>query len=74
MPVATDHGEQSSCISYSTVTPSKNKVIHTNKKHPFLTVEQGFAPVADLYVGIHVLKANESYDVVTGWYMILGLV
>jgi RHS repeat-associated protein len=37
---------------------ASNEVIHTNKKHPFLTVEKGFLPVGKIKLGMHVVEAN----------------
>src|SRR5437588_8862123 len=55
-----------SCMCGSTMTtttkaqqskaPTKtSETIHTNKKHPFLTVEKGFVTVGQLRVGMHVV-------------------
>jgi hypothetical protein len=49
-----------------------SEVIHTNKKHPFLTEEKGFVPVGQIKLGMHVLRANGTYGVVTGWKVVPG--
>jgi hypothetical protein len=41
-----------------------SEVIHTNKKHPFFTEEKGFLPVAQLKVGMHILRADGQYGVI----------
>jgi hypothetical protein len=50
----------------------ESEVIHTNKKHPFLTTEKGFVEVADLHVNMHVLKADGSVGVITQWVAVPG--
>lgn len=57
---------------YSAVAATTNEVIHTNKKHPFFTEEQGFLPVAQLKIGMHVLRADERYGVITGYRVVPG--
>jgi Pretoxin HINT domain len=42
-----------------------SEVIHTNQKHPFLTVEKGFVPVSQLHVGMHVVKADGGAGTIT---------
>ncbi len=49
-----------------------SEVIHTNKKHPFLTEEQGFLPVGQIKLGMHVLRADGTYGIVTGWKAVPG--
>lgn len=49
-----------------------SEVIHTNQKHPFLTREKGFLPVGQIKLGMHVLRADGSYGVVTGWKVVPG--
>ena len=51
----------------------KSEVIHTNKKHPFLTREKGFLPVGQIKLGMHVLRADGTYGVVTGWKVVPGI-
>ncbi len=50
-----------------------SETLHTNKKHPFLTVEQGFLPVGEIKVGMHVQQADGSVGVVTGWKQVPGV-
>jgi hypothetical protein len=40
------------------------EVIHTTSGHPFLTVEEGFIPVSQLRVGMHVMQANGNVGIV----------
>ncbi|HEU5378291.1 MAG TPA: RHS repeat-associated core domain-containing protein [Ktedonobacteraceae bacterium] len=49
------------------------EVLHTNKRHPFLTLEKGFIPVSQLTVGMHILRADGSVGVVTGWKLVPGV-
>src|SRR5579885_2372571 len=49
-----------------------SEVIHTNKKHPFLTKEKGFLPVGQIKLGMHVLRADGQWGVVTGWKVVPG--
>ena len=49
-----------------------SETIHTNKKHPFLTKEKGFLPVGQITLGMHVLRADGTYGVVTGWKVVPG--
>lgn len=49
-----------------------SETIHTNKKHPFLTLEKGFLPVGQITLGMHVLRADGTYGVVTGWKIVPG--
>ena len=51
---------------------AKSKVIHTNEEHPFLTVEQGFTPVAKLKVGMHIRRSNGGVGIITAWKAISG--
>ncbi len=39
--------------------------MHTNQKHPFLTVEAGFVPVSQLRVGMHVMQATGGAGTIT---------
>ncbi len=50
-----------------------SEVIHTNQKHPFFTQEQGFLPVAQLKLGMHILRADGRYGVITGWKIVPGV-
>jgi len=49
-----------------------DEVIHTNKKHPFFTIEYGFLPVGKITVGMHMLRADGQVGVVTGWKVVPG--
>jgi RHS repeat-associated protein len=49
-----------------------SEVVHTNQKHPFLTLEQGFLPVGKIKLGMHVLRADGRVGVVTGWKVVPG--
>ncbi|HLG76414.1 MAG TPA: RHS repeat-associated core domain-containing protein, partial [Ktedonobacteraceae bacterium] len=49
-----------------------SEIIHTNKKHPFLTQEKGFLPVGQIKLGMHVLRADGQWGVVTGWKVVAG--
>jgi len=67
-------------LTLTTMTPvthdkpavKTSEVIHTNKKHPFLTREKGFLPVGQIKLGMHVLRADGTYGVVTGWKVVPG--
>ncbi len=50
-----------------------SEVIHTNQKHPFLTVEKGFVPVGQIKLGMHMVEANGQVGVVSGWRMVPGV-
>jgi hypothetical protein len=50
-----------------------HEVIHTNQKHPFLTVEKGFLLVGQITLGMHVRRADGSVGTVTGWKMVPGI-
>ncbi|HEU5376783.1 MAG TPA: RHS repeat-associated core domain-containing protein [Ktedonobacteraceae bacterium] len=54
-------------------TTPLSEVIHTNKKHPFFTAEKGFLPVGQIKIGMHVLRADGHFGVVTGWKLVLGV-
>jgi Pretoxin HINT domain len=54
-------------------TSVSSEVIHTNKKHPFLTVEKGFLPVAKINLGMHVVEASGQVGVITGWKVVPGI-
>ena len=60
---ATGHGKAAIKMS---------ETIHTNKEHPFLTKEKGFLPVSQIKLGMHVLRADGTYGVVTGWKVMPG--
>lgn len=57
---------------HSTVATTTSEIIHTNKKHPFFTEEKGFVPVAQLKIGMHVLRADGRYGVITGYKVVTG--
>ena len=57
---------------HSSVVTSTSEVLHTNQKHPFLTLEQGFLSVGKIKVGMHILRADGRVGVVTGWKGIPG--
>ena len=67
-------------LTLTTTAPGKHgkaamktsEVIHTNKKHPFLTKEKGFLPVGQITIGMHVLRADGTYGIVTGWIVVPG--
>ncbi len=50
-----------------------SETIHTNKKHPFLTVEAGFVTVANLVVGMYIVKADGTAGMVTAWKVVPGV-
>ena len=50
----------------------RGEVIHTSSEHPFLTTEHGFVPAGKVKVGMHVLRADGSVGVVTGWGIVHG--
>jgi guanyl-specific ribonuclease Sa len=58
---------------HSTLVSNTTEVIHTNQKHPFLTTEHGFLPVGQITVGMHVLRADGRYGVITGWTVVPGV-
>lgn len=67
-------------LTLTTTTPAQHgkamtktsETIHTNKKHPFLTMEKGFLTVGQITLGMHVLRADGTYGVVTGWKVVSG--
>jgi RHS repeat-associated protein len=56
------------------VGPASSEVIHTNKKHPFLTIEKGFLPVGQITVGMHVIRADGRIGVITAWKIVPGVI
>jgi RHS repeat-associated protein len=50
----------------------KHEVVHTTSEHPFLTTEKGFEPAGKIQMGIHILKADGSVGVITGWRNVHG--
>ncbi len=63
----------SSLLRHDKTTKPVSEVIHTNKKHPFLTVEKGFVPVGQMKLGMHIVEANGQVGVVSGWRMVPGV-
>jgi hypothetical protein len=60
-------------FSRQTTEPAQTtEVIHTNQKHPFFTLEQGFLPVSKITLGIHLLRADGRFGIVTGWKVVPG--
>ncbi len=67
-------------LTLTTITPAHHgkpatktsETIHTNQRHPFLTLEKGFLPVGQLKLGMHVLRADGTYGVVTVWKIVAG--
>jgi RHS repeat-associated protein len=57
---------------HSTVVHKHSEVIHTNQRHPFLTLEHGFVPVSQLTLGMQVLNADGTVGTVTGWKVVPG--
>jgi len=57
---------------HSTKVTKTKEVLHTNQKHPFYTLEKGFVPVGQLKLGMHVLRANGQFGVITGWKIVPG--
>ena len=58
---------------HSTAVTKTSETIHTNKKHPFFTMEKGFVPVGQLKLGMHVLRADGRIGVITGWKIVPGV-
>ena len=54
-------------------SPKTQEVVHTNKKHPFFTREKGFLPVGQIKVGMHLLRADGRYGIVTAWVLVPGI-
>jgi RHS repeat-associated protein len=52
-------------IQQSKPSQKTSEVVHTNQKHPFLTVEKGFVPVSQLRVGMHVINASDGSGTIT---------
>jgi len=64
---AVQHGKANPTGSMQT-----SETVHTNKKHPFFTEEKGFLPVAQLKLGMHILRADGRIGIVTGWKVVPG--
>jgi len=50
----------------------RGEVIHTTNEHPFLTTEHGSVPAGKVKVGMHMLRADGSVGMVTGWGIVHG--
>src|SRR5579863_7885083 len=48
------------------------EVIHTNKKHPFFTLEKGFLSVEQIKIGMHILGADGRIGIITAWTSVPG--
>ena len=59
-------------VSQGKSARQSRETVHTNKKHPFLTVEEGFVPVAQLKLGMHIVEAGGRVGEVTGWENVSG--
>jgi RHS repeat-associated protein len=53
-------------------TSHQKEQLHTTSEHPFLTKEKGFLPAGQLKPGMHVLRADGSFGVVTAWKRVPG--
>lgn len=51
---------------YNKAVPQTTEIVHTNQRHPFLTVEQGFLPVSEITPGMHIVQADGRSGIVTG--------
>ena len=60
-------------IMHDKTKKPSSEVIHTNQKHPFLTVEKGFLPVGKIKLGMHVVEANGKVGMVSGWKVVPGV-
>jgi hypothetical protein len=49
-----------------------SEVIHTTKKHPFLTPDKGFVAVSKLHVGMYVVRADGQLGVISKWRIVPG--
>ncbi|MHB8595880.1 MAG: RHS repeat-associated core domain-containing protein [Ktedonobacteraceae bacterium] len=47
-----------------------NETVHTTSEHPFLTAERGFLPAGKIKAGMHILRADGSTGVITGWKIV----
>ena len=59
-------------LPHSAVVTHTSEVIHTNQKHPFFTLEKGFLAVGQITLGMHILRADGTYGIVTGWKVVPG--
>ncbi len=68
-------------LTIMAVTPAQHgkpeqqssEVVHTTEEHPFFTIEKGFLPVAQLHVGMHVVKADGHVGIITMWKVVPGV-
>jgi hypothetical protein len=58
--------------AHSSSAVKKSEVLHTTSEHPFLTQEKGFLPAGSMHVGMHVLRADGTVGIVTGWKVVSG--
>jgi hypothetical protein len=49
-----------------------SEVVHTTSEHPFFTAEQGFVSAGKVKLGMHVLRADGSVGLITGWKVVPG--
>ena len=68
-----DHDLVDLTITKLTHGKPASEVLHTNKKHPFLTVEKGFLPVGQMKLGMHVVEANGHVGVISAWTIVPGV-
>jgi len=54
------------------VATKTSEVVHTTSEHPFFTAEQGFVAAGKLKLGMHVLRADGSVGMITGWKAVPG--
>jgi RHS repeat-associated protein len=54
-------------------SPQTREVVHTNKEHPFFTMEKGFLPVGQIKVGMHLIRADGRIGIVTAWILVPGV-
>ena len=64
--VVVNHG------SYHKAQVRKRELLHTTSEHPFLTTERGFLSAGQLVIGMHILRADGSTGIITGWKMVPG--
>ncbi len=50
----------------------KGELLHTTSEHPFLTTERGFLSAGQLVIGMHILRADGSTGIITGWKIVPG--
>ena len=59
-------------FAFATALWKTSEVVHTNQKHLFFTLEEGFLPVGQIKLGMHLLRADGCVGVVTGWKVVPG--